>query len=113
MKYMLFIYPDSTIVWTPEDRASFPDQMRAWVAEMDARGVRLDGDVLASADETRTVRMRGGVMETGTGLVNATNPQLTGFDILECADIDEVLDVVSTHPMARFGTLEIRAFGES
>ena len=113
MKHMLFIYPDSTIVWTPEDRASFPDQMRAWVEEMDARGVRLNGDVLASADETRTVRMRGGVTEVGTGLVNATNPQLTGFDILECADIDEALDVVSTHPMARFGTLEIRAFAQS
>jgi hypothetical protein len=36
MKYMLFIYPDSTVAWTPEDRGSFPDQMRAWVAEMDA-----------------------------------------------------------------------------
>jgi len=57
--------------------------------------------------------MRGGVTEVGTGLVNATNPQLTGIDILECADIDEALDVVSTHPMARFGTLEIRAFAQS
>jgi hypothetical protein len=113
MKYMLFIYPDSTVAWTPEDRGSFPDQMRAWVAEMDARGVRLDGHVLTSPDQARTVRTRDGVTELGTGLVNPTNPQLTGFDILECADIDEALEVVSTHPMARIGTLEIRAFAES
>jgi hypothetical protein len=113
MKYMLFIYPDSTIAWTPEDRASFPDQMRAWVTEMDARGVRRDGDVLASADETRTVRTRGGKTEIGTGLVNPSMPQLTGFDILECADIEEALDVASRHPMTIYGTLEVRGFAES
>jgi hypothetical protein len=113
MKFILFIYPDSTITWSAEDRASFPDRMNAWVSEMDARGVRLDGDVLTSADDARSVRTRGGRTQVGTGLVNPSMPQLTGFDILECADIEEALDVASRHPMTIYGTLEVRGFAES
>jgi hypothetical protein len=113
MKFILFIYPDSTITWSLQERASFPDRMNAWVSEMDARGVRLDGDVLTAADDARTVRTRGGTTKLGTGLVNPSMPQLTGFDILECADIDEALDVASRHPMTSYGTLEVRACAES
>lgn len=35
-------------------------------------------------------------------------PQISGFTILDCAVLDEALDVASKHPVARFGTLESR-----
>lgn len=33
-----------------------------------------------------------------------------GFDLLECADLDEAIQVARTHPMARQGRLELRPF---
>jgi hypothetical protein len=32
-----------------------------------------------------------------------------GFDLLECADLAEAIEVARTHPMARVGRIEIRA----
>jgi hypothetical protein len=39
-----------------------------------------------------------------------TKEQIAGFDVLECADLDEAIEVASRHPMARFGVLEVRPF---
>ncbi|MFD0474440.1 hypothetical protein ACFQ0B_44025 [Nonomuraea thailandensis] len=33
-----------------------------------------------------------------------------GFDLLECADLDEAVEIARTHPMARAGRLELRPF---
>ena len=33
-----------------------------------------------------------------------------GFDILDCADLDEAVEVARRHPMAYHGRIELRAF---
>ena len=33
-----------------------------------------------------------------------------GFDLLECADLDEAIEVARAHPMAHEGRLELRPF---
>ena len=33
---------------------------------------------------------------------------IAGYDIIDCADLDEAIDYVSRHPMARSGRIEIR-----
>jgi hypothetical protein len=35
-----------------------------------------------------------------------------GYDLLECADLDEAIEVARAHPMARGGRLELRPFAE-
>jgi len=39
-----------------------------------------------------------------------TKEQIAGYDVLECADLDETIEVASRHPMARLGILEVRPF---
>jgi hypothetical protein len=39
-----------------------------------------------------------------------TKEQIVGFDIIECADLDEALEVAAKHPVARFGMVEVRPF---
>jgi hypothetical protein len=39
-----------------------------------------------------------------------TKEQIAGFDVLDCADLDEALEVAAKHPMARYGMLELRPF---
>ena len=39
-----------------------------------------------------------------------TKEQVAGFDVVECTDLDEAIEVACRHPMARLGVLEVRPF---
>jgi hypothetical protein len=47
MTFMLFTYRDPNVQLTPQLQATVPAAVGAWCDEMDARGVRLAGHVLA------------------------------------------------------------------
>ena len=47
------------------------------------------------------------------GSFAATTEQIGGFDILDCADLDEALDAASKHPVAPFATIELQPFLDS
>jgi hypothetical protein len=79
---------------------------------MDARGVRIAGNVLAPPDQTKTIRIRDGERRIGDGPVVVAVDQIAGYSILDCADLDEALEVASKNPGATFGTLELRPFDE-
>jgi hypothetical protein len=108
MRYMLFTYRDPSVQLDPEERAAIPAAVAAWCAEMDGRGVRLQGHVLAAPTETRTIRTRRGETVVGDVPVSEQDAQIAGFNILECADLDEALEVASKNPGAGFGILELR-----
>ena len=108
MKYMLFTYRDPSVQLEPEQRAAVPAAVAAWCEEMDARGVRLQGHVLGPLSEARTIQIRAGEMMVGDGPVSEQTVQIAGFNILECADLDEALEVASKNPGASFGILELR-----
>jgi hypothetical protein len=81
-----------------------------WVAEMGGRGVRLFGSELEPPGRARTVRVREKRAIVTDGPFAETMEQVVGFDVLECADLDEVIDVAAKHPMARVGIVEVRPF---
>ena len=81
-----------------------------WVAEMDGRGVRLFGSELEPPGRARTVRVRDKHATVTDGPFAETKEQIAGFDVLECADLDEAIDVAAKHPMACVGILEVRPF---
>lgn len=113
MQFMCFIYPDRKVELSPEQRAGIPAAVGAWVEEMDGRGVRLQGHVLQPVNEAATVRVREGHVLRESGPVLASDTQISGFNILECANLEEALEVAAAHPVAAFGTLELRAFADS
>jgi hypothetical protein len=39
-----------------------------------------------------------------------TKEQVAGYDILECRNLDEAIEVASKHPVAAYGTIEVRPF---
>lgn len=108
MKYMLFTYRDPSVELDPEQRAAVPAAVAAWCEEMDARGVRLEGHVLGPLTETRTIRIRAGETRVDDGPVSEQSLHIAGFNILECADLDEAIEVASKNPGAKFGILELR-----
>jgi hypothetical protein len=110
MKYMMLVCVDGASFEadeTPdsEDSRSFP-----WLDDVIARGIRLDGDRLRPPREAKTVEVRDGEMLVSDGPFAETKEVICGFDILECADIDEAVRVAAAHPVAAFGRIEVRAF---
>lgn len=110
MRYMLFVCVGEDVELSAEERATIGPDTEAWVAEMDGRGVRVLGNELAPAIDATTVRLRHGEVVISDGPFTETKEQIGGFDILDCADLDEALEIASKHPVARFGMLEVRPF---
>jgi hypothetical protein len=112
MRYMMFVCVDESIELNPDQLAAIPSDTEAWVQEMDGRGVRLQGNQLAEQTDATTVRLRRGEVVVADGPFAETKEQIAGYDLLECADLDEAIEVASKHPCARFGALELRPFVE-
>jgi hypothetical protein len=110
MKYMLLICRDEAIELSPQERADIGPSTDAWVTEMEGRGVRLQGQQLRPVSDATTVRVRGDDVLLVDGPFAETKEQIAGFDLIECADLDEAIEVASKHPVARFGTIEVRPF---
>ena len=109
MKYMMFVCSD------PEpdtDTAPEPD-VEAWVEENDTAGRRERGAALAPPTSATTVRVRNGEVLVTDGPFAETREVIVGFDLLDCADLDEAIAVARAHPMARSGRLEIRPLADS
>jgi hypothetical protein len=112
MKYLMLVCVDPAVQLSPEEREAMRVDTDAWVAEMDARGVRLQGTPLRPVSEAVTVRVRDGQVHLSDGPFAVTAEQVGGFDLLECSDRDEAVEVASRHPVARIGAIEVRAFWE-
>jgi len=108
MKYVMFVCTDDSVKLDPAEAAAVGPGTDAWVQEMDGRGVRLQGNELGPVRDATTIRVRQGEVVMADGPFAETKEHIAGFDILECADLDEAIEVASKHPVARFGTLELR-----
>ena len=110
MKYLLLMVDDHTVELTAEEDSAAMEATRVWVKEMSARGVHLDGDRLRPPHEARTLRVRGSEHIVTDGPFAETKEQVVGYDVLECRDLEEAISVAARHPLARFGTIEVRPF---
>jgi hypothetical protein len=104
MKYLMFVCTDTEPDTDPD---AAPDIDR-WVAERDGNGQRISGSVLGPAAAATTVRVRNGELLLTDGPFAETKEVIVGFDLLECADLDEAIEVARAHPMAYGGRLELR-----
>ncbi|MGI8714539.1 MAG: YciI family protein [Solirubrobacteraceae bacterium] len=104
----MLICRDESIAFRAEDRGRMGPQVRAWVTEMEQRGVRLQGDVLTDVEATTNVRVRGGETEVDTGPRVEMPAPPSGFNLIECSDLEEAIEVSAMHPVARYGVIELR-----
>ncbi|MCO1657590.1 YciI family protein [Pseudonocardia humida] len=108
MRYMLLICATDGEDAGPDDGTGMT--IEQWVEEYDRRGIRLEGDRFAEPSDATTVRVRGGEVLLTDGPFADTKERIAGYDLLECADLDEAIEVASKHPMARAGMVEVRPF---
>ncbi len=105
MKYLLMICAG-------EDREPSTPRMgiEQWVEESDRSGTRLLGRPLDRPDTAATVRVRGGETLLSDGPFAEAKEFVAGFDIVDCADLDEAIELAANHPVAAFGAVEVRPF---
>ncbi|QIG42932.1 hypothetical protein G5V58_09295 [Nocardioides anomalus] len=111
MKFLMLVTLDPERDQSDDDLTGTLD-VEEWVQKYDAAGVRLMGDQVRMAeDATSVVRRRGELLVTD-GPYAESREWIVGFDVLECADLDEAIGVAAEHPMAVGGRLELRPFVE-
>ena len=79
---------------------------------MTARGVLLGGERLRPSTTASTVKVRDGGVVIADGPFAETKEQIAGFYLIECADLDEAIEVASQVPAAAYGTIEVRPVWE-
>jgi len=108
MKYMMF---ETTDPETPADETGEGTlDIETWVNSYDAAGKRVIGERLRPLEDSTTVRRRGGKVLVTDGPFAESREWIVGFDILDCSDLDEAIEIAAQHPSAASGRLELRPF---
>jgi hypothetical protein len=94
----------------PADAGEKENDSFPWLDDVIARGIRLDGDRLAPTRQAKTVAVRDGEMLVSDGPFAETKEVICGYDVLDCANIDEAVRVAAAHPVAASGRIEVRPF---
>jgi hypothetical protein len=111
MRYLLLHYLDESTMAAPDDAGSVAeDQLSAWVAGVEASGTKLFGGELQAVRDSRVIRVRHGELMVTDGPFAETKEQIVGIDVLECASLQEAIELAARHPTARAGTFELRPF---
>jgi len=104
MKYMLIHAIDPTAEHSTDDMPAFD----SWLEEMLARGVTLHGDRLRGVHDATTVQVRDREVLISDGPFAETKEQIAGYDVIQCANLDEAIEIAAKHPTAWLGTIEVR-----
>ena len=110
MKYMLLVCWDAERMNAQEepDEPGTGDEGFPWLDDLRARGKWIVGDQLAPPRRGRTVRVRDGKKLVTDGPFTETKEALGGFDLIEADSLDEAVEIAAGHPIAEFGTIEVR-----
>jgi hypothetical protein len=103
MKYLCLVYLDEARL--PE----LPDEeCVAFDTTIRGSGHCLASEALQSVQAATTVRVRNGSVAVTDGPFAETKEQLTGFYMIDAADLDEAIRIASRIPPARVGSIEVR-----
>ncbi len=100
----------SVIVTTDgEPYVEAEDTAPEWDADFERRGILLHRRRLQPVEDATTVRMRDKHVLLTDGPFTESKEWIAGFAVMDVADLDEAVAIAATHPMARFGAIEVRA----
>jgi hypothetical protein len=111
MKYALLICDDESISPSNEEIDADPVH-KAWVADIERRNAKLYGVRLRPIADATSVRVREGETLVSDGPYAETKDFVGGIVIIDCADLDEAIEIAKGHPYALHGGIEIRPIWE-
>ncbi|MEP6900032.1 MAG: YciI family protein [Rhodanobacter sp.] len=110
MKFLLMIYPDSTLMDAlPE--GEFDTRMHSCIKHADElrdAGQLLDTQQLEDPATAKSVRIRDNKVSVLDGPFAETKEYLGGFQLIEAADMDEAVRIAAEIPWTKTGCVEVR-----
>jgi hypothetical protein len=101
MRFLMFVTSD------PDLADGADGDPKAWLEKTGGR--RLEGNRLCPVSDATTVWPKdGGGTFVSDGPFAETKEFVAGYDIIECADLDEAVEIAAGHPVAKFGAIELR-----
>ena len=110
MKYLLMIYSDPNVnaKKTPAELDKMMQEYWAFTQEVKDRKVYVAAEALTPTSSATTVRVRNGRTMTTDGPFAETKEQIGGFYLLDCANLDEAIELAAKIPHAAEGSIEVR-----
>ena len=111
MKFLLLVCWDAKKMdarTEPAATAASGTESFPWLDDLVARGAWITGDQLAPPRRARSVRVRDGKPIITDGPFVETKEAVGGFDLLECASLEEAVEIAAAHPLAQSGSIEVR-----
>jgi hypothetical protein len=112
MRYLLLIGGEDDGSGRTSQEVCAESDAETWAEEMTRRRVLLNGQVLRPPEDATTVRVRDGEVLLSDGPFAETKEQIGGLCEIECADLDEAMEIAAAHPVARYGLVEVRPIWE-
>ena len=114
MKYLLLIYGDDTEPMDPA-AAETQDVLEAYQGfndEINNRGIHLGSNALQPISTATTVKVRNDEILITDGPFAETKEVLGGYYLVDCADLDEALEIAAKIPGAKSGSIEVHPIWE-
>jgi hypothetical protein len=107
MRYLLLIGADEELADRTMSEGRF-DTFDAWLSDLERRGILRAHEGLHPSRSATTVRVRAGEVLLTDGPFIEGKEQIGGFALIECADLDEAIEIAAGHPATAIGHVEIR-----
>jgi hypothetical protein len=107
VKFVCLVYGEENLMATVPDAECMANGL-----VMQSNGQYLGGEALQPVRDAVTVRVRHGAMSVIDGPFAETKEQLAGFYLIDAKDLDEAVQIASTIPPARIGSIEVRPVRE-
>ena len=111
MKYLCQVWLDEQVMaaLSPLEQGELDRQSLAYDRELAERGHLLLASPLASPDTALTLRVRQGQLTATDEPFTESREHLGGFLLIEARDFAEATRLASQVPIARYGSIEVRA----
>ena len=107
MKFVCLVYGEEPLIRSVADSECIANGQ-----VLRSNGHYLGGEALRPVKDAVTVRVRHGAISITDGPFAETKEQLAGFYLLDAKDLDEAIQLASTIPPARIGSIEVRPVRE-
>jgi hypothetical protein len=112
MKYMLLIYNNRAALdaLPKAELEAIYAEVGVIMDELTESGEYVGGEALADPSQTKTVRVRDGVVSATDGPFAESKEQFAGYLAVDVETEARAVEIAARWPDARYATMEVRAF---
>lgn len=110
MRFLCLVYvePEAVSGLSPREKATLDRDSLAYDEELRRRGRYMVAEALDPVSRARTIRLRRGTRAITDGPFAETKEHLSGFILVDAADMNEALELAAGIPLAKLGSIEVR-----